>query len=104
LDLVAEEDSKIGNIFGPITFIVLLAWIGLTGLATLLSLIASVFELFKRSLPFVVSAVLFSCALFWLGDYGIAIVSKNSIGTPSKQVSALYYNFWIVERMLLFTF
>jgi hypothetical protein len=101
---VREEDGRVGSIFKSIAFIVLLAWIGLTGLATLLNLIASAFSLFKKSMLFAVSAVLFSCALFWLGDFCIATVSKNSIGTPSKQVAALYYTFWIVERMPLFTF
>jgi hypothetical protein len=76
----------------------------LTGLATLLSLLVSVFRLFKNSKRFAVSAVLFSCALFWMGDFAIATVSRNSIGTPSKQVAALYYAFWVVERLPLFTF
>tara|TARA_R110002003_G_scaffold296_2_gene18594 strand:+ start:3325 stop:3669 length:345 start_codon:yes stop_codon:yes gene_type:complete len=102
--VVTEEDGRVGNIFKSLAFIVLLAWIALTGLAALLSLVAAAFSLFKKSMPFAVSAVLFSCALFWLGDFGIATVSKNSIGTPSKQVAALYYTFWIVERMPLFTF
>ncbi|KAF2026570.1 hypothetical protein EK21DRAFT_92314 [Setomelanomma holmii] len=99
-----EEDGKVGNIFKSIVFIVLLAWIGLTGLATLLNLVVSAFSLFKISMPFAISAVLFSCALFWFGDFAIATVSKNSIGTPSKRVAALYYTFWIVERIPLFTF
>ena len=102
--VVTEEDGRVGNIFKSIAFIVLLAWIALTGLATLLSFIASAFSLFKMSVPFAVSAVLFSCALFWLGDFGIATVSRNTIGTPSKQVATLYYTFWIVERIPLFTF
>lgn len=87
-----------------IAFIVLLAWIAATGLATSISLVASVSSLFKKSVPFAVSAVLFTCALFWLGDFGIATVSKNTIGTPSKQVAGLYYSFWVIERIPLFTF
>lgn len=100
----ADEDGKVGNIFKSIAFIVLLAWLGLTGLATLINFIVSAFSLFRISAPFAVSAVLFSCALFWLGDFAIATVSKNTIGTPSKQITALYYSIWIVERIPLFTF
>ena len=102
--VVGNEDGRIGNIFKSIGFLALLAWIGLTGLATLLNFVISVFSLFKESRLFALSAVLFSCALFWLGDFAIATVSKNSIGTPSKQVAGLYYAFWVVERIPLFTF
>ncbi|CAO2656528.1 Nn.00g053310.m01.CDS01 [Neocucurbitaria sp. VM-36] len=99
-----DEDGKTGTIFKSIVLIVLLAWIGLTGLATLLTFLASVFTWFKDPLLFAVSAIFLSCALFWLGDFGIALVSKNSIGTPSNQIKALYYTFWVVERLPLFTF
>jgi hypothetical protein len=102
--VVTDEDGRVGNIFKSIAFIVLLAWIAFTGLATLLSLVVSACLLFKNVMLFAVSAVLFSCALFWLGDFGIATVSKNSIGIPSKQVAVLYYTFWIIERLPLFTF
>ena len=107
IDLVIidrEEDGDVGNIFKSIAFIVLLAWLCLTGLATALYLILTGLSLFKDSMYFAISAILFSCALFWFGDFGIATVSKNTIGMPSKQVTALYYSFWIVERLPLFTF
>ena len=102
--VVKDEDSKLGSIQGSIGLILLLLWLGLTGLATLLSFLVCVFSLFKESSPFALSVVVFSCALFWLGDWGIAVVSKNSIGTPSEQIQALYYTYWIVERIPLFTF
>lgn len=60
--------------------------------------------MFKESTWFAISAVSLSCALFWLGDFGIAVVSKNSIGTPGTQIQALYYAYWVVERIPLFTF
>jgi hypothetical protein len=62
------------------------------------------FTLFKESLLFFVSAILLSCALFWFGDFGLAVVSKNIIGTPSNQVEVLYYTYWVVERIPMFTF
>ena len=99
-----DEDGKTGSILKSIALIVLLVWLGLTGLAAAFSLIVAVMRIFKGSAHFAVSAILFSCALFWFGDFGIATVSKNTMGMPSKQITALYYSFWIVERLPLLTF
>ncbi|KAH6643215.1 hypothetical protein C7974DRAFT_387049 [Boeremia exigua] len=99
-----EESGNIGNVLKSIAFLVLLAWLGLTGLVTAFNFIWTAVSLFKNSIIFAVPAILFSCALFWFGDFGIATVSKNTIGTPSKQVTALYYSFWLVEKLPLFTF
>lgn len=107
IDLViidSEEDGDVGSILKSIAFIVLLAWLALTGLAAALSLILTGLDSFKDAAYFAASAIFFSCALFWFGDFCIATISKNTIGTPSKQVTALYYGFWIVERLPLFTF
>ena len=59
---------------------------------------------FRNCATFGVAVVLLSCGLFWFGDFGMAIVSKSTLGTPSKQVAALYYTYWVVERLPLFTF
>ncbi|OAL45876.1 hypothetical protein IQ07DRAFT_603805 [Pyrenochaeta sp. DS3sAY3a] len=99
-----EKDGRIGNIYKSIGFILLLAFIGLSGLATLFCFLGSVCTMFKESTWFAVSAVSLSCALFWLGDFGIAVVSKNSIGTPGTHIQALYYTYWVVERIPLLTF
>jgi hypothetical protein len=98
-----EEYGRVGKIFKSVDFIVLLGCIGLTRLGTLPNLVVSAFSFFKQSMLFAVSVVLFSCALFWLGEFGIATVSINSFGTPSKQVAGLYYTLRIVEIIPLFT-
>jgi hypothetical protein len=99
-----EEDGRVGTIFKSVEFILLLGCIGLTRLATLPNIVVSAFSFFKPSILFAVSVVLFSCALFWLGEFGIATVSTNSFGAPSKQVAALYYTLRIIERIPLFAF
>jgi hypothetical protein len=81
-----------------------MGWIGLTGFATLLSGTLYLFSLFQEPLLFFVSAVLLSCGLFWFGDFGLAVVSKSVIGRPSNQVRVLYYTYWVVERIPMFTF
>jgi hypothetical protein len=84
--------------------IVLIAWVGLTGLATLISFFAYIFSLFKEPFAFFTTAALLSCALFWFGDFGLAVVSKSFIGMPSDRIRVLYYTYWVVERIPLFTF
>jgi hypothetical protein len=82
----------------------LIAWIGLTGLATLVTFIIYVFSLFQDPFLFFLAAALLSCGLYLFGDFGLAIVSKSMIGTPSDRIRVLYYTYWLVERIPLFTF
>ncbi|KAH7080531.1 hypothetical protein BKA63DRAFT_488282 [Paraphoma chrysanthemicola] len=99
-----DEDGRTGTILKSITFLVLLALLGLSGFATLVTFLGAVFTLFRESRYFAMSAVVLTCALFWLGDFAIALVNKNTIGTPSQRIAPMYYAFWVVERMPLFTF
>lgn len=103
---VEDEDGKVGHLLGTAIFLVLLVYIGLTGLATLINVLICIFRLFKQPGPFgfAVSAILLSCGLYWWGDFGMAIVSNNSLGTPSDRIRVLYYTYWVVERIPLFTF
>jgi hypothetical protein len=70
----------------------------------LINIFVCIFSKFKKTSPFAISAVLLSCGLFWFGDFGMAIVSRSTIGTPSDQVRVLYWTYWVVERIPLFTF
>jgi Ca2+/Na+ antiporter len=103
---VEDEDGRVGSLIGSAIFIVLLVYIGLTGLATLINMLVCIFRLFKQPAPFgfAVAAILFSCGLYWFGDFGMAIVTRNTIGTPSDRIKVLYYTYWVVERIPLFTF
>jgi hypothetical protein len=101
---VEDSDGRVGSLFGSAIFIVLIVWIGLTGFATLINIFVCIFSKFKKASPFAISAVLLSCGLFWFGDFGMAIVSRSTIGTPSDQVRVLYWTYWVVERIPLFTF
>jgi hypothetical protein len=101
---VEDSDGRVGSLFGSAIFIVLIVWIGLTGFATLINIFVCIFSKFKKTSPFAISAVLLSCGLFWFGDFCMAIVSRSTIGTPSDQVRVLYWTYWVVERIPLFTF
>lgn len=103
---VEDEDGRVGSLIGSAIFIVLLVYIGLTGLATLINMLVCIFCLFKQPAPFgfAVAAILLSCGLYWFGDFGMAIVTRNTIGTPSDRIKVLYYTYWVVERIPLFTF
>ena len=70
----------------------------------MLGILICIMYKFKNCATFGVAAVLLSCGLFWIGDFGMAIVSRSTLGTPSKQVAALYYTYWVVERLPLLTF
>src|SRR5437868_5631687 len=78
---------------GAIAFIAFIAWVkaGFRAEGKTLHVLA-------------VAGLLCSCAYFLCGDYAVAVLTGNTIGTPRKKVAALYWAFWIFERVPLFTF
>jgi len=52
-----------------------------------------------------VAGLMCSCAYFLCGDYAVAVLTGNTIGSPrEKKVASLYWTFWVFERVPLFTF
>ena len=55
-----------------------------------------------------VAGLVNSCTNFLVGDYGVAVLTGNTVGIPSEEVSEvvkkLYYVYWVFERIPIFTF
>jgi hypothetical protein len=52
----------------------------------------------------VVAGLVNSCANYLAGDYGVAVLTGNTVGIPSEEAKKLYYVYWVFERIPIFTF
>jgi hypothetical protein len=51
----------------------------------------------------VVSGLICSLGYFLAGDYGVAVITGSTIGLPTEKYQALYWVFFIFERVPLLT-
>jgi hypothetical protein len=98
------ESNRLQGRFDTLAILLLVIALG-AGLTAFVALIAWGKSGSRGALHvLVVSGLVTSCAYLLVGDYGVAVITGNTLGYPSEEAKTLYWIYWVFERLPLLTF